>query len=242
MVNKKEKTIDMLFEVKEHIKKEYLNHKGKSPFLIIVEIYKDKKYGAVAKIFQRNSMFDRFNETITKKERDAWNRKVKRMPKMDDNKPVDTSKWVKPDEESLRNALIKHLFALQILKPDSPNYQEHKGKAAVLYSILHSHSPENPQGLTNFCFGQMGDSYFETIMREFKVPEGRVSWEMMDDKDGKYVGLKKHRSTYKTWKEKCLKKMIIPDPKPPKFVDIFTKHGLNPKKPKNNGKRQTKAT
>jgi len=229
MVKEKNKIIDIFYEVPEHIKKEYLNHKGKSPFLIVVEIYKNKKYGAVAKIFQRNSMFDRFQEQTTKKQRADWNKKIKKMPKVDDNKPVDTSKWVKPDEESLRNALIKHLFALQILKPDSPNYQEHKGKAAILYSILHSHSPSNPQGLTNFCFGQIAESYFETIMREFKVPEGRVSWEMINDKYGKYVGVKKHRSMYKSWKEKCLKKMIIPDPKPPKFVDIFKKN--YPKKP-----------
>ncbi len=224
---KKRIQIGAFYEVPEHIKKEYLSKQKKHPMLVVIEISVDNKYGAIARIYERNSLFDRFNETITKKEREEWSKKSKELSKkFDNNKPVDTSKWVKPDEETIRNALIKCLFALHILKPDSPNYSDYKSKAGVLYSILHSHSPKNPQTLMNFAFGQLSGDYFEKIMQEFKVPEGRKHWDMMTDKKGKYVGVKKHRGWFKDWKSKCLKIMIIPDPNPPKFVDIFKKNDI----------------
>jgi len=203
---KMEKKIGMIINLTENIKPEYLSKKRrKHPVFAIIEIYKDKKYGVIAKIFERNDFFGRINDTITKKEREKISKSLSKM-KFDD-KPVDTSKWVKPNEESIRNALIECLFFLEIFKEDYWESKERFGKASAYYSTLHSHRPKNPQHLTNFEIGQSRSSYFETIMREFKVPEGM--------RNRKYIGVKNHREWFKNWKERCLKNMIIQDKNPP---------------------------
>lgn len=215
-----EKHIESIMNITENIKPEYLSKKRrKHPIMVIIEIHRDKKYGAIAKMFERNDIFSRIRETTTKKQREKFSKSLRKIK--DDDKPVDTSKWVKPDEESIRNALIKSLFFLQIFKEDYWMWQEHFGKAHAFYSILHSHFPRNPQSLGNFSFGRIGGDYFETIMQEFKVPEGRKMWDRMTDKKGKYIGVREHRRWFKNWKKECLKNMIIPDKNPPIEKDIF---------------------
>ncbi len=212
--------IEMILNITENLKPEYLSRKRrKHPTFVIVEIVKDKKYGAIAKIFERNSIFERVKETTTEKERERFRKSLSKIK--DNDKPVDTSKWVKPDEETIRNELIKSLFFLQIFKEDCWQWKEEYGRVRAFYSILHSHSPKNPQSLGNFAIGRIGGDYFETIMNEFKVKEGRKPWEMMHDKKGKYVGVKNHRKSFKNWKSECLKNMILPDKNPPIIKDIF---------------------
>ena len=215
-----EKQIGMILNATENIKSEYLSKKKrKHPRMAIIEIYKDKKYGAVAKIFERNDIFSRIRETTTKKERERFSKSLSKIKYND--KPVDTSKWVKPDEESIRNALIECLFFLEIFKEDYWGCKERFGKASAYYSILHSHNPKNPQPLTNFEFGQLGKTYFENIMREFKVPEGMRHWNKITDRKGKYMGVKNHRAWFKNWKSGCLKNMILSDENPPMEKNIF---------------------
>ncbi len=214
-----ENQIEMMFNLTENIKPEYLSRKRKKhPLVVIIEISKNKRYGAIAKIFERNDIFSRIRETTTKKDREKFS---KSLSKIKNDKPVDTSNWVKPDEESIRNALIKSLFFLEIFKEDCWMWKEEFGKARAYYSILHSHSPRNPQGLMNFEFGQVGNNYFPSIMAEFKVPEGRKHWNKMTNKKGKYIGIKNHRAWFKNWKKECLNNMIIPDKNPPIEKDIF---------------------
>ena len=154
----------------EFVRKEYLSNRKKHTIFIIIEIYKDKKYGAIAEVYERNSFFDRIEETTTKEQRKAFSKALKKIGKED--KPLDTSKWVKPDEETIRNALVESLFALEILKKDSSTYQEYYGKAQAFYSILHGHSPKNPQTLNNWSI----DPYFKSIMAEFKSTEHKKFW------------------------------------------------------------------
>lgn len=216
---KDKKMIGFILTVPEFVRKEYLSKKKKHNRFLQVEIHSDKNYGAVAKLYERNSFMDRYKETTTKAERKEFSDSLSKS--FNDNKRVDTSKWVKPDEESIRNALIESLFALEILKEDSNAYKEYHGKAKVLYSILHSHSPKNPQSLGNYGI----DPYFEKIMDELKCPVSKKYWADFD-KDFKKKNKtkdhwKKERKDYQIWKVKCLKKMIIPDPNPPKYEDIF---------------------
>ena len=217
------KRIGFIINTTENIKPEYLSKKRrKHPLFVIIEIYEDSKCGAIAKIFERNDIFSRIRETTTKKEREKFSKSLSKI-KYDD-KPVDTSKWVKPDEESIKNALVECLFFLEIFKEDYWEYKERYGKASAYYSILHSDNPKNPQYLSNFEFGHLGKTYFETIMREFKVPEGMRHWNKMTDRKGKYIGVKNHRKWFKDWKERCLKKMIIQDKNPPISKNIFKKN------------------
>ncbi len=209
-----------LFTLPQFVKKEYLSKKRrKHPRMILVEIHSDKNYGAIAKIYERNSLFDRIQETTTKKERKEFSDGLGKS--MKSNKRVDTSKWVKPDEETIRNALIESLFVLEILKEDSPKYDGYHGKAKVLYAILHDRSPKNPQQLGNW----MIDPYFESILHEFKCPISKKYWDdfnkSFEKKNKPKDYWKKERKEYQLWKAKCLKKMIIPDPNPPRYKDIF---------------------
>ena len=206
------KYIGGLFTLPEFVKKEYLSNKKKHPRMIFIEIHSDKNYGAVAKIYERNDLFERIQETTTEKQRKEFSDNLGKS--MKSNKRVDTSKWVKPDEETIRNALIESLFALEILKEDSRAYQGYHGKAKVLYAILHSRSLKNPQSLHNYGI----DPYFESILHELKCPVSKKYWIDFDkDFDKKTI------ENYQVWKAKCLKKMIVPDPNPPMYKDIFKK-------------------
>lgn len=185
--------IGLFFCAKEQIKPEHLieNLDEKSP-LICVEIYKDKKYGAIAKIRDgRIAMHEMFKG-------------MRKGNKIDWDKPVDTSNWVKPDEESIINSLVTELFATIILKEDSVNYSHHKTRMEVLYSILHSHSPQNPQCLTNFAI------FFpiQTILQEFKIPEAKKPFEILFGKDGKKKFREEAYAEIEIWRKNILKKMI----------------------------------
>ena len=221
MKKTKGKFIGHITTIPMFVKKEYLSKKKKHANFVFIEINSDKKYGAIARLYERNSIFDRIKETTTKKERESIS---KRMSLINENdKPVDTSNWVKPDEESIRNALIECLFALEILKEDSINYREYYGKAQAFYSILHCHAPKNPQQLNDWVI----DPYFMKIMDELKCPVSKNYWKefnaMFKSKKTK-KDLNKHRKDYQKWKKECLKKMIIKDPSPHKFVNIFKRH------------------
>jgi hypothetical protein len=203
------KPFTVCFELPENIKSEYLSDKAQHAHFVVVEVYEDKRFGAVAKLFERNSVFDRYDETVTKKQKEKLSfAKIK-----SDSKPVDTSNWVKPDEESLKQELVKSLFLLEILEEDCNNWIMEKGRADVLYSILHSHSPKNPQSLSNFAY----DPFFKAIMGEFKSPEWKKFWadfnKDFDKKKKSKNHWEKRREKYQKWKEMCLKKMIIKDPK-----------------------------
>ena len=206
----KRKFIGHIITIPQFVKKEYLSKKKKHPMMVDIEILSDDKYGAIAKLYERNSLFDRFQETTTIKQRKRFSEAFSEAGK--NNKPLDTSKWVKPDEKTIRNALIESLFALEILKEDSPNYREYYGKAKAFYSILHGHSPSNPQTLSNWNI----DPYFSHILDELKCPVSKKYWANFN-KDFN----KDKKKDYKKWVKICLKNMIIPDPSPPKFKNIF---------------------
>ena len=223
-----ENYIISFFTIAEKVKPEFLSKKiKKHPNFIVVEIYKDKKYGAVAKIFERNSSFDRFQENTTKAERKRLHDSLSKIT--EHSKPVDTSKWVKPDEESMRNELICDLFRCIILKEDYWGHNEAHYRAETLYSILHSHSPKNPQLLTNFSFGQNEDNYFEAIMHELKALEvikhDKEFYAWCDKGSPKRTekDWDKRRTDRKKWKQECIKGMVISDQNPPKFKELCSK-------------------
>ena len=223
----KKRFMGLITTLPEFVKPEYLNKRKRNPIFTIIEIHSNSRYGAVAKIYERNSTFDRFHETTTKAERKKFSKAMQDIGK--DNKRVDTSKWVKPDEESIRNALVESLFALEILKEGSPKYNEYSGKARALYSVLHSHSPNNPQTLTNYVI----DPYFEVIMTEFKSPVMKKYWQdfnkFCNRKNNTKEDWENRRKKYQEWKKQVLSKMIIKDPNAPGYKDIFnqSKRGQN---------------
>ncbi len=218
---KKPKMIGHIMNMSENVKPEYLS-KNKAR-IIIVEIYENKRFGAVAKIYERNSLFDRIDEKTTKAERKRISESISKD--CDENKPVDTSKWVKPDEETIKNALVESLFFLEMFKEDHWMWQEKYGRANAFYSLLHGHSPKNPQMLMNWHF----HPYFKAIMAEVKSTENKKYWnnfkkELEKKHKNKTEAIKYQKDrqkNYQIWKKDCLSKMIIKDPKPHKYVNIF---------------------
>lgn len=207
----KQKTVKCIsynFNLIEFIKPEFLiKNKGKH---VSIEIIKDKEYGAVAKLFQRKDFFSRFHETITDEQRKKLSENLDKAFK--DNKPVDTSKWMKPDEESIRNELIRNLFLLEILKEDYWGWKSAQAKAQAYYWLLHGNSPKNPQGYVNY----MIEPFFKTILSETKAPKyqeyRKISFRNPDGKTLKELKprpTEKARRMFKEFKEECLKNMIL---------------------------------
>jgi len=223
---KKKKSIGYIVNLTENVKPKYLSRKRrKHPLFVIIEIYRDNRYGAIANIYERNSVLDRYDETTSRAERKRISKKLSEIK--GDDKPVDTFNWVKPDEETIRNALIECLFFLEIFKEDYWEWKERFGKASAYYSILHSYSPSNPQALMNFEFGQCGNTYFKSIMSEFKSIEHKKYWNQFSKDFKKKNKTKDHwksrRKNYQIWKKECLSKMIILDYNPPIFNSPFKK-------------------
>jgi len=75
---------------------------------------------------------------------------AKKLDDNDDDKPIDTSTWVKPDEESLKNNLLKHLVGCLVFKQESKLYEKSRTSAKLLWSILKSKAPSNPQTLVDY--------------------------------------------------------------------------------------------
>lgn len=178
--------------------------------MVFIEIYTDKRYGIKAELV--------FNETITqymltkipKKVREKFVEKLRERIK--ENKPVDTSKWVKPDEESIRRELVKRLIMQEILQEREfhlpiPSSQliENRAKAELCYSILHSNSPLNPQSLTSFGMVDI----IETIITEMRGTESKVIKERYKNimKDDRPVEIR--REEFKRWRENSTKNMIV---------------------------------
>ena len=193
----KSKIIGFFICTKEQVCNEYIP-KGlnKEIPLIGVEIRTHPIYGAIAKVQDM---------------RVPMNKWCIGMRKVSKNKPVDkkctdTSKWVKPDNESLQNSLVTECFAVQILKEDSINYSSHYSRMTLLYSILHSHSPTNPQSLTNFA---ITNEPFETILTELNTKYKSHKFNLLFGKNGKKkINMNKTRKQFKIWKVKMLTKMI----------------------------------
>lgn len=188
---------------------------GKEPnmdMMVFIEIRKNRRFGARAEIFLGADLQTFMHKNVSKKARERFSKRLSKIK--DYNKPVDTSKWVKPDKESLINELVKNLFLLEIMDYKDPLYNEAHGKADILYSIIHSHSPRNPQSLTGFAMSEP----FSMIQRLMKSKEEKMEMQISFPSYG--VGSKKNwfsksretekaRSMYQKWKSECLSKMII---------------------------------
>ncbi len=181
-----------------------------------IEVRADKQYGARAEIYFNCSFTDLMWKDITIKEHNAFCKRVsKKLSKSADNdKPVDTSKWVKPDMKSIKNHLLFKLMICEVLDKDDKGYSECKGAANALYSMLNTQSPKNPQCFTNFGI----DPYFETVLNLAGDKEHKSYRLKMVRSNLKNVKLEVARKRYQIWKKKCLKKMIVRE-KLPKFKD-----------------------
>ena len=211
MKTEKPKIIGHLMKMTENVRPEYLSKNKNKARIVIIEIYENKRFGAVAKIYERNSLFDRIHEKTTKAERKKISESFSKD--INKNKPLDTSKWVKPDEKSIKYALIESLFFLEIFKEDYWMWKEKYGRANAFYSILHGHSPKNPQMLMGWHF----EPYFKAIMAEFKSTEHEKFWkefnkEFKNDLKGINKNMTKkqkndrwkiRQKNYQLWKKDC---------------------------------------
>ncbi len=175
----------------KHLKKEFVP-KGVFDDLVVLEVTQDKKYGAKATLQSYDEFFDKMS-LFTDKERKIAQGKTKEY----ETKPVDTSNWVKPDEESIRNELVLSLFCCEILDPDCFRFIEQYAKAEILFSLLKSHAPKNPQTLGKFAIL----SYLETVMSLFKTSKKEM-------KKCYRILFRENVKSYKEWRNEYLRNMI----------------------------------
>ena len=190
--------------------------------MVFIDIYTDKRYGVRAELSFDRSITQHMFSRISKKVRSKLAEGLQK--KMDEEregkyKPVDTSKWVKPDEESIRRELAKRLIMQEILKEQEfhlpmpcSQYIENRAKADLCYSILHSHFPYNPQGLTNFAMLDV----IEIIITEMKGSEYKNIIKRHKNlmKDKRPIEIL--REEFQKWRAKCAKNMIVLNSKPVK--------------------------
>ena len=180
--------------------------------IVFVEIREHKKYGAMAELFFDVSMSQMMFKDMTKTQKKRLQKKFGKIK--DNGKPVDTRDWVRPDRKSIRNECVKSLMVLELLEENSHKRSYESGRVDVLYSLLNSTAPINPQTLTNFG---MFDN-LSVIMNLMKVPEYKKHMQITFPNYGKgpkknwYKGLRETeegRRMYQEWKAKCLKEMIV---------------------------------
>lgn len=185
------------------------NRKSKS-FAVFADFYSSKKYGATMVLHYDQSFRDRLDEAFgkieDKEKNQAASRRIKKV--LDSGKCVDTSKWVKADELSLKRELIQHLFMLLVYRPETLSYEYHRGKADALYSVIHCHNPKNPQVLYDFHFEPLeaimtelnGTMYKQRLLCTWvRMPKGKV-WPVRNHKQA--------IARFKSWTATSLKEMI----------------------------------
>lgn len=139
--------------------------------LLLVSVYKDKELGIEVIVEDwRNSSKRQYAEMSPEEKQKHNEGMAKLREELDDlsidsekeHKPVDTSNWVKPDEETIRNALITSLIGCQVSKKGSNCFGIENTRAEILYGILHSTAPSNPQMLMNFVI----EPYLDYALKE----------------------------------------------------------------------------
>lgn len=164
------------------------------PFCAI-SVYKDTKK-KVLKIEIQDS-FDSIQKAF------APSKPTKRSKKKTDfNKKIDKSKWVKPDEESIRDELLLQLGLCLVFEYKSEDYRDSMTRAEVLHSLLHTTAPKNPQSLNSYGLSD---------------PITHVLWELKNKKelkneeilfDLKIKPFEKRRKKYMKWRNDTRLKMI----------------------------------
>ena len=209
-MKKKNKLIGYITTLKEYVKPQYLG-KNKSQW-VICEIREHKIWGAVCYVYRENPA-SMIQKHLTKKASKEISKNLKKISK--NNKPIDTSKWVKPDEESIKHHMVTKMFESELYNEEAQDRsREAKAIANVCYSILHSHSPKNPQGLTNYGY----DASLITIQKEMngKLKNQRMKISFPNYGKGRkskkwfsgHRDLKVSRKMYKDLIKKCEKNMI----------------------------------
>lgn len=122
------------------------------------------------------------------------------------DKPIDTSNYVTPDNETLKNELIINLVCCELLNENAKEYTESNIKAGLLYSILYSSAPKNPQCLDNYNLINQFDIIYKVLDNKSEL-KNIIEY---------LIRTKNHEQTRKihtTWKTKKLKEIIkiIPD-------------------------------
>ena len=179
----------------------FYKHNKTNELKVIIETLKD----------YLNGFFESFddarkkaNKGLTKKQIKDKQAKADAKFEADKDKPVDTSKWLRPDDESIRNELMTQLLLCELYKEDTTSHVMSVAKRDVLYSILHSNSPKNPQCLTEFAI--IDD--FDALLCEADNPLKNYTWNLVNKTYNGEIGMDKLRKERVNFRKKELAKMI----------------------------------
>ena len=173
-MGKRSRLIGIKFIRGNSIKREFLPGIKKKGQAFAIEVRESKPFGARAEIY--NFTGGSYTKYIlggireNKQKEDPKKRILNGLKNND--KPIDKSTWVKPDEQTIREDMVTSLFLLQLLNEDASEYEYYKGRYEVCYSILHEMSPKNPQTLSVTHIGPP----FITILQEYKKKLAGAYW------------------------------------------------------------------
>ncbi len=132
-------------------------------------------------------------------------KKVTKKIEEDDDKPVDTSNWVKADTETLENHMLMELGMLLVLKEETREWYKAHYRMNMLYSILHNKSPSNPQILMNYFTERYLDIIFGTLGNK---KQGSYVWKLINKMGKKGYNEKTLRKDGKDWENRMIDSMI----------------------------------
>jgi hypothetical protein len=203
---------------RDELKEEYKYLLPKHSHALAINIYKTKKnpYGFHVEVEDYMEHWHRVMTSIhmDKKAQKAIKTLKATMDK--DSKPVDTSKWVTPDTESITWASIEAMIMCELTNPEHKQFEYWKGREEALYSILHCTSKTNPQNLYDMGHGDMLESVMYALRTNKKQHFGwgvfynkiiapKVTTQTTTKKDWNKLS-----TTYQAWKKQVRKDIFKP--------------------------------
>lgn len=211
---KKGKFIGLVIASIDSMKPEYRKLFDRKTRVISGTIRTDKTYGAKIVLDElghafRLSLLD--GPKLTAKQRKL--RKARIEKRLADNRAIDTSKWVRPDDRSLKRALIENLFGLELTMEGTCEHSEFEGRAQTLMQILNQKSPKNPQSLgPDYAILEplvqvLAETKPKLRQEEYSIIFSGQTWGK-HTYPGKRMGLQETRGKVKAWRNKIRAGMI----------------------------------
>jgi hypothetical protein len=151
----------------DQLRPEYAGKFGKDD-VVVVGVYLLKKEKRLSvEVFRYPGFQALWNRGMTKKDIADQRKRFSKI-NWDSNKPVDTSKWVFPDKESIGHCYLDYFGRCLVYAPESERYKMNYAKMDLAFSIYHSHSPKNPQGIGNYANASGIDAMYRVLGNKAK--------------------------------------------------------------------------
>ena len=181
---------------------------------VMVSIYKSpNKYGLRVQLEDYMESWHRTMYSIrtNPKNKKALKKIVNDLAGDEPLRSVDTSKWPKPDTESIIWANVEAMIMLELVKEKTVDYGIWKGREEALYSVLNCKSQTNPQTMYTMSHSDMLESAMYALSSDKKKHFGywEIYLKVIDPKQKKGTcgreDWDKMKTQWNLWKAKAKK-------------------------------------